>query len=95
MKEHFCDHALVRSPGTYGCSIRKLIDGGVRRLGSAGKHTVGLSFVSKKSGRQRLVMDTRLLTWPSGSRITRIFHPSRLGLSLTAAFQMFLLDLVA
>ncbi len=59
-KKPYSDPLLIRNQAAYGRFIRTLLDGGVCELGIEYKHTVGILFASKSSGKQRMILDTRL-----------------------------------
>jgi hypothetical protein len=60
VRKPYSDPLLIRNQAAYGRFLRQLLDGGVCELGPDCKHTVGIFFVSKRSGKLRMILDTRL-----------------------------------
>ena len=60
VKKPYSDPVLTRNHAAFGRFVKSLLDAGVVTLGEHAKHTVGLFFVTKKSGALRLIFDTRI-----------------------------------
>ena len=82
--EIFTDPALTRSPKRYAESLVQLAQRGLIKFGEAAAPTVGVFFVKKSDGRQRLIIDTRA----ANMRFRKPWHTSLPSAASLAALEV-------
>ena len=83
LRRPHCDKELLKSPKVYGDFLNRLADAGMVRFERAERRegVLGVFFVHKKSGQQRIIFDTRILN-------SQFVDPPRAQLPLAAALSV-------
>jgi len=92
----FVDSTLVRNPRAYAQFLCNIHGSGMLRWSVGdGSHSVGIFFVKKKSGKLRIIFDTRLANCDFVSPLQFVFHlalPLLLSRRIPVAGPYFLLQ---